>query len=60
MESVDRARVKTAIARSGLNTESRGGVLMDLRKTMKTKIIQFPENIDKFPTKCDKFLKSRR
>ena len=34
--------------------------LMDLRKTRKTKIIQFPENIDKFTVFFDKYLKSRR
>ena len=60
MESGDRVRMKTAIPRSGLNTESRGGVLMDLRKTRKTKIIQFPVNIDKFTGFFDKYLKSRR
>ena len=45
---------------SGLNTESRGGVLMDLRKTMKMKIIQFPVNIDKLTGFFDKYLKSGR
>ena len=43
---------------SGLNTESRGGVLMDLRKTKKMEIIQFPENIDKLTGFFDKYLKS--
>ena len=65
IESVDRARVKTAIpsysvgidppssvgfdlARlSDLRTVSREGVLIDSGVTRKTKIIQFPENIDK-------------
>ena len=45
---------------SGLNTESRGGVLMDLRKTRKIKIIQFPVNIDKLTMFFDKYLKSGR
>ena len=60
MESGDRVRMKTAIPRSGLNTESRGGVLMDLRKTKKIKIIQFPVNIDKLTMFFDKYLKSGR
>ena len=66
MESGDGVRMKTAISRSGqtlaprsgLSTVSRGGVLMDLRKTRQMKIIQFPENIDKFTTFFDKYLKS--
>ena len=57
MESGDGARVKTAISRSGqtlasrsrLTSVSRGGVLMDLEMRTEMKIIQFPENIDKFP-----------
>ena len=56
MESGDGARVKTAIPRSGLITVNRGGVLMDLRMTMRMKIIQFSENIDKFTVFFDKFL----
>ena len=70
MESVDRARVKTAIpsysggidlARlSDLRTVRREGVLIDSGVTRKTKIIQFPENIDKFTVFFDKYLKSRR
>ena len=64
MESGDGARVKTAISRPGqtlasrsrLTSVSRGGVLMDLEMRTEMKIIQFPENIDKFPTKFDKFL----
>ena len=68
MESGDGGRVKTAISRSGqtlasrscLITESRGGALMDLEMRMKMKIIQFPENIDKFTRLFDKYLKSRR
>ena len=47
MESGDGARVKTAIPRSGLITVNRGGALMDLRMTMRMKIIQFSKNIDK-------------
>ena len=60
MESGDGVRVKTAISRSGLNTESRGGALMDLGKTRQMKIIQFPVNIDKFTGFFDKYLKSGR
>ena len=60
MESGNGGRVKTAIPCSGLNTESRGGVLMDLRKTKKMEIIQFPENIDKLTGFFDKYLKSGR
>ena len=56
MESGDGARVKTAIPRSGLITVNRGGALMDLRMTMRMKIIQFSENIDKFTVFFDKFL----
>ena len=41
-------------------TESRGGVLMGSSVAMKMKIIQFPENIDKFTTFFDKYLKSSR
>ena len=58
MESVDRSRVKTAITRSGLCTARRGGVLMNLEMTKKMKIIQFPENIDKFTSYFDKLLKT--
>ena len=56
MESGDGARVKTAIPRSGLITVNRGGALMDLRMTMRMKIIQFSKNIDKFTVFFDKFL----
>ena len=56
MESGDGARVKTAIPRSGLITLNRGGALMDLRMTMRMKIIQFSENTDKFTVFFDKFL----
>ena len=45
---------------SVLITVSRGGVLMDLRKTRQMKIIQFPENIDKLTRLFDKYLKSGR
>ena len=60
MESGDGARVKTAIPRSGLITVNRGGVDVDLLVTAEMKIIQFPENIDKFTSYFDKFLKSVR
>ncbi len=60
MESGDRVRMKTAIPRSGLSTVRREGVLIDSGVTRKTKIIQFPENIDKFTVFFDKYLKSRR
>ena len=43
---------------SGLNTESRGGVFMDLNVTAKMKIIQFPVNIDKLTGFFNKYLKS--
>ena len=59
MELSDGARVKTTIPRSGLITVRRGGALMDLRITAEMKIIQFPENFDKFTGFFDKYLKSR-
>ena len=37
----------------------RGGALMDLNVTRKTKIIQFPENIDKLTSYFDKYLKTK-
>ena len=45
---------------SGLITARRGVALMVSGVTRKTKIIQFPENIDKFTVFFDKYLKSRR
>ena len=60
MESGVRTRVKTAIPRSGLIAVSREGVLIDSGVTRKTKIIQFPVNIDKFTSYFDKLLKSGR
>ena len=60
MESGDGARVKTAIPRSGLITVNRGGVLMDLRMTMRMKIIQFSKNIDKLTSYFDKYLKTKQ
>ena len=60
MESGDGTRVKTTIAHSVLIIVNRGGALMDLNVTRKTKIIQFPENIDKFTMFFDKYLKSGR
>ena len=65
MESGDGARVKDGepsfLSRvrphSGLIMRRRGGALVDLNMTAEMKIIQFSENIDKFPAKFDKFLK---
>ena len=45
---------------SVLITVNREGALMDLNVTRKTKIIQFPENIDKLTMFFDKYLKSGR
>ena len=69
MESGNGARVKTAISRSGqilasrsclITVRRRGVEHMDLEMRMKMKIIQFPENIDKFTGFFDKYLKSGR
>ena len=50
-----------SICCSGLITARMRGVEhMDLEMRMKMKIIQFPENIDKFTVFFDKYLKSRR
>ena len=72
MESGDGVRMKTANpseksanARSSLAFDlvrgafsRRGVALMDSGLISKIKIIQFPENIDKFPTNFDKYLKT--
>ena len=65
MESGDGARVKDGepsflsrvLPHSGLIMRRRGGALVDINMTAEMKIIQFSENIDKFPAKFDKFLK---